>query len=62
MPSEDYNYYSTRASEERERAATASHPSITNIHLELAEKYERLAREAEIQSTMRPGWGGSQLA
>lgn len=55
----DLDYYGARALEERERAASASEPSIAQIHRDLAVKYEALAKEAEAQPTLRPGWEGS---
>lgn len=38
-------YFTRRASEEAARAARASAPDAKRWHLELAEKYSRLARE-----------------
>ena len=49
MSSDDADYYRNRAAEERDRAATADRPAIAEIHLELAQKYERLASEANAQ-------------
>ena len=45
----DTAYYRARAIEERDRAATATEPSIANIHRDLAAKYEALAKAAESQ-------------
>ena len=59
MPFENRDYYRTRADEERERAANASSQSVAQIHLELAEQYETLAREA---GSSRADWNGSQSA
>jgi hypothetical protein len=42
MPHEDRDYYRTRASEERDRASTATDPAIAAIHFALASKYEDL--------------------
>jgi hypothetical protein len=55
----DLDYYRARALEERNRAAAASDPSIANIHLELAAKYEARAKDARAGPTLRPGWGGT---
>jgi hypothetical protein len=54
--SSDADYFRARAIEERDCAATASEPNIVGIHLNLAEKYEGLVQEAELQPTIRPGW------
>jgi hypothetical protein len=59
MHHENRDYYRTRADEERERAASANSESIAQIHLELAEKYDALAREA---GPNRADWTGSQSA
>ena len=61
MPSEEQSYYRARAAEERDRAAQSDRPGIAQIHLDLAEKYDALSREAEHQITLRPGWDGSGL-
>lgn len=55
----DLDYYRARALEERDRAAAASDPSIANIHLELAAKYEERAEEAGAGPSLQPGWGGA---
>ncbi|MCL6740582.1 hypothetical protein LZ518_05480 [Sphingomonas sp. RB56-2] len=58
MSTEDSGYYRARAIEERARAAECDDRSIAGIHLELAAKYEALAKVANIQPTLRPGWEG----
>lgn len=54
----DVDYYRARALEERDRAEAASDPTSATIHRDLATKYEALAREADMQPTLRPGWDG----
>jgi hypothetical protein len=39
----DFRYFSRRASEEREAAMKAPHPSARRAHLELAQRYDELA-------------------
>ncbi|HEV7287083.1 hypothetical protein [Sphingomonas sp.] len=39
----DLDYYRTRASEERARAAAASDPAVRRAHQAMAERYERVA-------------------
>lgn len=62
MPTSDYDYYTTRAREERERARAANNQNVAEIHLKLAEKYDSLASEAEAGPTLRSGWDGSPTA
>lgn len=40
-------YYIDRAKIARQLAANAADPSISKIHLEMAERYERIVGEAE---------------
>lgn len=40
------DYFAARASEERELASTATDPRSRQIHLELAERYEKLVNLA----------------
>lgn len=54
----DVDYYRARAFEERERAVTASNPSIANIHCDLAAKYEALAKQGKTRPTLRPSGDG----
>ena len=44
---DDVAYFRQRAIEERERSGTAASPSIAEIHLSLAMKYEAMAEQAE---------------
>ena len=44
MISKDSDYYKQRASEERANAAEADDPKIAAIHIELAMKFDALAR------------------
>jgi hypothetical protein len=41
MTGENQDYYSQRARQERERAATCNLPEVARIHLELASLYEQ---------------------
>ena len=41
---DDATYFSRRASEERTVAMKAAHPSARRAHLELAQRYDDLAR------------------
>jgi hypothetical protein len=41
----DGNYLSWRAQEEREAAMKAAHPNARRVHLDLADAYERRARD-----------------
>ena len=59
MSSNDIEYYLARAIAERERAASADSENIAQIHLDLAEKYEALARE--VDANQRPDWDGSEM-
>lgn len=61
MSSEDIQYFRARAIEERQRAAQVSRDGIAQIHLDLAEKYEALARSAGANSNPHPDWSGSRL-
>lgn len=47
MASERPEYYRARAAEERSAAASAPSRSIFRFHDEMAEMYDRMAREAE---------------
>lgn len=58
MPFEDRDYYTERAAEERKLSASSIEPNVAKVHLELAEKYEGLARAAQAAPTLRPGWNG----
>ena len=52
----DAEYNRARAIEERALAAAAIDPTISAIHRVLAEKYEALAREVEVQPTVGLAW------
>ena len=58
MSFEDRDYYVARAAEERKLATLSNEPKVAEVHLELAEKYEGLARAAEGSPTLRPDWDG----
>lgn len=65
MSTSNKDYYRVRALEEGERAAAANEPNIAAIHRDLAEKYEALATEDEVQPILSPEWdgmSGAQLA
>jgi hypothetical protein len=53
----DLAYYRQRADEERERAAIASQPSIAEVHLALAAKYEALVEQGRAPSPFTGGMG-----
>lgn len=56
MPSSELEYFRARAAEERSLAQKADQQRVARIHLELAEKYEALAREADQHPTLGAGW------
>ena len=39
----DASYFSRRATEEREAAMKAPHPTVRTVHLEMASRYDELA-------------------
>ena len=46
MSDNDREYYRQRASVERAKARTVAHERAADIHAELAEKYEALAKQS----------------
>lgn len=45
-PDSPHGYYRVREIQEREMAAMAKDPAVRQIHLELADKYRRLAPDS----------------
>lgn len=43
MPSEDVSYFRARAVEEREQASAAAIPAVRAVHLDFADRYDRMA-------------------
>ena len=54
MTSRDSDYYARRAAEERAKADDSDEPKIAALHLELAIKFEALARVAEANPGANP--------
>lgn len=57
MCNDETAYFRQRANEERERALTASEPSIADIHLALAARYETLIEQEQARSPVSGGMG-----
>lgn len=47
MPTEQPEYYRSRAAEERNAASRAPNAGIARVHDDLAAMYDRMAKEAE---------------
>ncbi len=47
---DDLAYYAIRAAEERQRAAAASDPAVTAVHLDMAQRYDKMVGSTEIAS------------
>lgn len=62
MSASDLEYYRTRAAEEHSLAKKADQENVARIHLELADKYEALAKQAEQQPTLGTGWDDMSAA
>jgi len=54
------HYHEARAAEERRLAMASSDPKVRAIHLELAERYDALARRSEGGSEPPPRPSGDQ--
>lgn len=60
MFDDDLAYYRQRASEERDRATTATDPSIAEIHMVLAAKYEAIIEQARARPRYGDNFGVAQ--
>lgn len=62
MVNNDFEYYRLRAAEERARGKVAADKNVAAIHIQLAEKYDTLAKQAEQGQTLRTGWDDASPA
>ena len=57
MKEDDHAYFRRRAAEERVMAERAEHPLVRNLHLELADRYEKAARSSVALRAKEGGHG-----
>ncbi|MGT2513169.1 hypothetical protein ACVOMT_02050 [Sphingomonas panni] len=56
MPTDTITYYRRRLDESRHRASEASLPEVRRVHMEMAERYSAILRDAE-RGVIRPVLG-----